>query len=254
MTTPHHALTQRVTVLRVDRIEPHPANVRESLGVGDLADLAKSIRRHGILQPLTVTPQDGGRYQLVAGHRRLAAAQRAGLAAVPAIIRHGVTDTTALELMLVENCQRRDLNPVERAEAYGALLRRGRSQAEIATETGVSQSTVSYFLALLDLDDKSREQVRSGKLTASEAVRAVRRTRRKTRKAKGPTAAYKWEPDYLTASHPLARRAARLCEADQHTMRRRIGAVACGQCWETAIRTDERTVAVAGHLLSGGER
>jgi ParB family chromosome partitioning protein len=242
-----HALTQRVTVLRIDRIEPHPANVREDLG--DLGDLARSVRRQGILQPLIVQPHPDreSRYRIIAGHRRFEAARLAGLNAVPVIIRHGVGDDQVLELMLVENCQRRELNAMERAEALGALTNRGYTQDQIARQVGKSISWVSYYLVLLDLDAASQEKVRSGELAVTKAIEAVRRTRHKTRKKAGGTADFAWEPDYLAATHPLARKAKRLCDAREHTMRRRIGKTACGQCWETAIREDERTVVQASH-------
>ncbi|SEG44552.1 chromosome partitioning protein, ParB family [Thermomonospora echinospora] len=237
-----HVLAQKITVLRIEKIEPHPSNVREDLG--DLGDLSRSIRQQGILQPLIAqpSPDQPGMYRLLAGHRRYAAALLAGLDAVPVIIRHGVTDSGALELMLVENCQRQELNAMERAEALGALINRGYTQHQIAQKTGMSQSWVGYYLTLLDLDEDAREKVRTGELAVTTAINAVRKTRKKTRRKKGSTATYAWEPDHLTDRHPLARTARRLCDARDHTMRRRIGDTACGQCWETAIRLDERTV------------
>lgn len=237
-----HILAQKISVLRVERIHPHPSNIREDLG--DLTELANSIRRQGILQPLVVQPHPDrkGDYRLLAGHRRLAGAKKAGLDAVPAIVRHGVTDDTALELMLVENCQRRELNPVERAQALGALVNRGYSQAQIARQTGMSVSWVNYYLVLLDLDEESLEAVRSGKLAVGAAINAIRKTRRLERKKNGTDVDYRWEPDHFTDTHALARAAGRLCEARKHTLRRSIGGVACGQCWETAIRQDEQTV------------
>lgn len=236
------ALSQRVVVIRVEAIEHHPANVREDLG--DLGDLSRSIRQQGILQPLIVQPHPGksGKYRLLAGHRRFDAAQLAGLTAVPAIVRHGLDDAQVLELMLVENCQRRELGPMERAEALGALRNRGYTQQQIATQVGKSIAWVGYYLALLDLDDASQEKVRSGDLAVTHAVAAIRKTRKAQRKKAGSTADFSWEPDHLGAGHALAKKANRLCEARQHTMRRRIGGTACGQCWETVIREDERTV------------
>lgn len=238
-----HVLAQKVTVLRIEQVEPHPANVREDLG-DDLGDLARSIRRHGILQPLVVRPHPAhpGRFEIIAGHRRFDAAQLAGLSAVPVIVRHGVSDERVLELMLVENCQRRELNAMERAEALGALISRGLTQQEVADRTGKSVSWVSYYLSLLDLDSGSQEKVRSGELGVTQAIEAVRRARAKTRKKAGSKADFTWEPDYLSRTHPLAKRARKLCDAREHTMRRRIGQVACGQCWESAIRVDERKV------------
>ncbi|WP_433225480.1 ParB/RepB/Spo0J family partition protein [Actinomadura formosensis] len=238
-----HVLAQKVTIVSTERIHPHPANIREDLGE-DLGDLARSIASQGILQPLVVQPHPArrGEYRILAGHRRFDAAQLAGLNVVPVIVRHGVDDAQALQLMLVENCQRRELNAMERAEALGALINRGMTQQQIAAETGKSISWVSYYLSLLDLDEGSREKVRSGELGVTHAIDAVRRTRAKVRKKSGGRADFTWEPDYLTRAHPLAKRAKGLCDARGHTMRRRIGDVACGQCWESAIRIDERTV------------
>lgn len=235
-----HALAQKVTVLRIEKIEPHHANVREDLG-----DLARSIRQQGILQPLVVQPHPAldGRYRIIAGHRRFDAAQLAGLNAVPAIIRHGLTDEQVLELMLVENCQRRDLNPMEKAEAMDSLRQRGHTQTEIARRTGITQTTVSYYLSLMTLAPETQAQVRSGALSAADAVKAVRTVRRQDRQKRTGSKVnnFTWEPDYLTDTHPLAKKAARMCEAREHGMRRRIGP-ACGQCWETVIRLDERVV------------
>ncbi|MFF4417513.1 ParB/RepB/Spo0J family partition protein [Streptosporangium sp. NPDC001559] len=227
-------------------IHDHPGNIRSELG--DLDELAASIAAQGLLQPLTVRPHPAkpGHYELLAGHRRRAAALQAGLTTVPAVIRHDVTDTQAIEVMLVENVQRRDLNPIEKAEALGALRDQGYSGALITARTGIASGTVSYLLALLELDDASKERVRTGELTATDAVAAVRRLRKKAREARaaGSSAvpAWSWEPDYLTTTHPLAKKASRLCQAREHTARRRIGRVACGQCWETVIRGDERVV------------
>ncbi|WP_433233856.1 ParB/RepB/Spo0J family partition protein [Actinomadura nitritigenes] len=245
MTTPQpaaaaHALAQKVTVLRIERLTPHPANVREDLG--DLGDLSRSIREHGILQPLVVRPHPtaSGRYEVIAGHRRFDAAQLAGLSAVPVIIRHGIDDDQVLELMLVENCQRRELGPMERAEALGALVNRGYTHQRIAQRTGKSISWVGYYLALLDLDDASQEKVRAGELAVTHAIDGVRRARKAARKKRGSTADFTWEPDHLTHTHQNAKEAAKYCKARGHTMRRRIGGVACGACWESAIRLDER--------------
>ncbi|MGH3382666.1 MAG: ParB/RepB/Spo0J family partition protein [Actinoallomurus sp.] len=238
-----HALTQKVTVLRIDKIDPHHANVREDLG--DLGDLARSIQQQGIIQPLIVQPHPDaeGRYRILAGHRRFDAAQLAGLNAVPAIIRHGLTDEQVIELMLVENCQRRDLNPMEKAEAMDTLRQRGYSQTEIARRTGITQTTVSYYLNLMVLAPETQEKVRNGALSAADAVKAVRTIRRQDREKRTGSKVnnLEWEPDYLAATHPLAKKAQRMCDAREHGMRRRLGP-ACGQCWETVIRLDERVV------------
>ncbi|MER7500484.1 ParB/RepB/Spo0J family partition protein [Nonomuraea pusilla] len=239
---------QLTTELPLARVHDHPGNIRDE--VGDVSELAASIRAQGLLQPITVRPHPTmpGHYQLLAGHRRRAAALLAELETVPAIIRTDVTDSSAIELMLVENVHRASLNPMEKAEAVGNLRDMGYNGATIATRTGLAPGTVSYLLSLLELDEKSKERVRTGELTVTDAVNAVRRLRKKAREARAAGSAvqpWSWEPDYLTKTHPLARKAARLCEAREHTTRRRIGQTACGQCWESVIRADERVVIAA---------
>ncbi|MCL2581016.1 MAG: ParB/RepB/Spo0J family partition protein [Streptosporangiales bacterium] len=223
----------------VDRVLPHPGNIRTELG--DLEEMAASMRAHGVLQPLTVQPAPGkpGQVRILAGHRRLAAAKAAGLRTVPVIVRE--PDGEPEELMLIENCHRRDLSVMDKAEAMGTLLDKGYNAAKIARTTGFSESTVSSYTALLELDDRTRDMVRDGRLRAADALAGVRAARKKRRKREGKAEMSPvWEPDYLTGTHPLARKAHQLCNAREHTQRRRIGRVACGQCWETVIRQDER--------------
>jgi ParB family chromosome partitioning protein len=233
-------------LVHVSRIHPHPDNVREDLG--DLRDMVASVKAHGILQPLIVEahPELPGAYQLLAGHRRLAAAKQARVEQVPVMIRSGHASQPE-ELMLVENCQRADLNPMDKAEAMGKLRAKGYSNIRIAQSIGMSDATVSYYLSLLVLDPKAQEQIRRGQLSANEAVGIVRRVRAKTRQREGkPAAGPVWEPDHFTGQHPLARKARALCDAREHSNRRRIGKMgACGECVETVIRADERTVVLA---------
>lgn len=227
--------------LDVRDIDPHPTNVRRSLG--DLAELADSIRAHGIIEPLVVAPhphREGG-WQLLAGHRRMAAAQLAGLDRVPVVVHDPVDAGTAVELMLIENCHRADLNPMDKAEAFAALLSRGYSQTLIAKRTGIAQSTVSHFLILTELDADTQQKVRDGELAVGDAIKAVRRFRASSRKkqGKGSPGGLRFEGDHFGATHPLAAKAARLCSGQGHAMRRRLGDTACGQCWEQAIRDDQ---------------
>lgn len=234
---------QSIRHLPVDKIAPHPGNVREDLG--DLTELAATIREHGILQPLTVTehPTDYERFLLLAGHRRLAAAKLVGVDAVPVIIRHGLDyeDAEQLVVMLVENCQRQDLNPIERAEAYAALRNKGVSMPEIARRTGATASTVAYHLRLLDLPETERELIRSGARAASRALSdaAAERQQARLQRAGRPVGRPKGRTTtpYFSKSHALSERAAAVCG---HRGVPKVGGVACGPCWEHVIRADER--------------
>lgn len=226
----------------ISRVHPHPDNIRTE--IGDLEETAASIVAHGILQPLTVEPMPGipGHWRVIAGHRRLAAAKAAGLKVVPITVRQP-DGAEPEELMLIENCHRRDLSVMDKAEAMGALKSKGYSVARIAKSTGFAEATVYSYTALLDLDKKTRDMVRDGRLTATDALAGVRAVRKKQRRKAGKKAVGPfWEPDYFTGTHPLARKASQLCDAREHTARRRVGKVACGQCWETVIRDDQRIV------------
>jgi ParB family chromosome partitioning protein len=141
----------------------------------------------------------------------------------------------------------------------GALRNHGRTAAQIARRTGLSDATVGYYLSLLELDDDARKRVRDGHIPVGEAIAAVRRVRARQRQRRGaPRQGAVWEPDHLDARHPLARKANAMCDAREHTMRRRIGKVACGQCWETVIRQDEqlavRTLRAVPETAAAGAR
>lgn len=238
------AIRNRPALLGLTQLISHPNNVRNGVGPRDeLEDLARSIREHGLLQPIVVSPTDReGRYLILAGHRRAQAAALAGMTQVPATIRSGVeTDADEhLIVMLVENWQRRDLDPVEKAQAIGALSNHGLSQSEIARRTGIHAATVNYHLRLLDLDDETLEAVRDGKIALGDAHDAVIEARRELRANNGrpqrgrPTIV---EPAHLDANHPLATAVRFRCT---HTRRPKIGnpGIGCGQCWEAAIRAD----------------
>ncbi len=134
-----------------------------------LESLADSIREHGVLQPLLVQPDAGG-YRLIAGHRRLEAARRAGLEEVPVVVREPRSEDESLLLALVENLQRTDLNPLEEAAAYRELSRRfGLSAEEIARRTGRNRSTVANSLRLLDLTPEVKVMLEEGRITEGHA-------------------------------------------------------------------------------------
>ena len=160
-----------VLMVPPERISPNPLQPRRAFPREELESLASSLRAHGVLQPLVVTARSDGSYELVAGERRLRAAKLAGLAAVPIIIRSGEhTDRTKLELALVENVQRADLNPIDRAVAYQQLQGAfGLSQEEIAQRVGVARSSVAHSLRLLGLPRDMQEALQHGALTEGHA-------------------------------------------------------------------------------------
>lgn len=156
--------------LPVGSIVPNPRQPRQDFDEASLQALANSIRISGVMQPVVVRQSsDGSAFELIAGERRWRAAQRAGLAAIPAIVRD-VDDRTAAEFSLVENLQREDLNPIERAQAFQRLMSEFHlTHAEIAERVGLDRSSVSNHLRLLDLDDSAVTAVRSGRLTMGHA-------------------------------------------------------------------------------------
>lgn len=160
----------------IEFIAPNPRNPRRNFGETELADLAQSIREHGIVQPVVVRPADNGRYEIIAGERRWRAAQRAGLTQVPVIIRE-VDDRVALELAIIENVQRADLNPVEEALGYQQLIEEHNySQADLGQVIGKSRSHVANTLRLLRLPDGIRDMLVDGSLSAGHARTLVTAT------------------------------------------------------------------------------
>jgi ParB family chromosome partitioning protein len=154
----------------VEYISPNPRNPRRAFAEGDLADLAQSIREHGIVQPVVVRPSaTAGRYEIIAGERRWRAAQRAGLDTVPVLIRE-VNDRVALEIAIVENVQRADLNPVEEALGYQQLIdEHNYTQSDLGQIIGKSRSHVANTLRLLKLPDVIRDMLSDGSLSAGHA-------------------------------------------------------------------------------------
>jgi ParB family transcriptional regulator, chromosome partitioning protein len=149
----------------IDLIDPSPYQPRTRFAEAALEELAQSIRASGIIQPLVVR-KIGSRYQLIAGERRWRASQRAQLLRVPAIVRE-VSDEQALELTLVENIQREDLNPVEQARAFERLMEQFHlTQDEVATRTGKERATVANSMRLLSLEAPLLTWIEEGKLTA----------------------------------------------------------------------------------------
>ncbi len=160
---------ETVHTLPIDRLRPNRFQPRSRFDDAAIEDLAASIRAQGIVQPLVVT-LEGDDYAIIAGERRWRAARKAGLEHVPVVVRQVADDRELLELALVENLQRSDLNPIEEAEAYAALQEKfGLSQEEVATRVGKARTTVTNALRLLRLPDEVLDLLREGRLTAGQA-------------------------------------------------------------------------------------
>jgi ParB family chromosome partitioning protein len=152
----------------VARVSPNPHQPRQSINEESLAELVASIREHGVIQPLVVT-QVGDEYQIIAGERRWRAAQLAGLSSVPALVKE-TTPQQMLELALVENIQRADLNPLEEAAAYQQLMEEfGLTQEEVAKRVGKSRTAVANTLRLLRLPGAIKEALLGGRVSEGHA-------------------------------------------------------------------------------------
>ncbi len=150
-------------------IVPNPHQPRRVFGPVALAELAASLKVNGVIQPLFVRPLDDGKYELIAGERRLRAAKLAELETVPCLVRH-VERAAQAEMALVENIHREDLNPIDRAEAYRDLQRQlGMTQAQLAGRLGEERTSVANYLRLLDLPGEVVELARDGKLPLGHA-------------------------------------------------------------------------------------
>jgi ParB family chromosome partitioning protein len=151
--------------LPIDRITRNPHQPRSRFDDDAMAELTASISSHGVLQPIVVRSAADGGYELIAGERRLLAARSAGLATIPAVLREAAADET-LELALVENLQRADLNPIEEAGAYRELIERfGLSHEAVGGRVGKSRVAVSNALRLLDLAPETRQAIVDGKIS-----------------------------------------------------------------------------------------
>lgn len=157
-----------VREIRINEVEPNIGQPRKNFNDEKLAQLAQSIKQHGIVQPLIVQ-RDGSKYKIVAGERRWRAARIAGLRTVPVIIRD-LSNKQVMEIALIENLQREDLNPIEEAEAYDKLMNEySMTQEEIAGTVGKSRPAIANSLRLLNLQDKIRIRLIDGELTTGHA-------------------------------------------------------------------------------------
>jgi ParB family chromosome partitioning protein len=161
--------TQGLAEIPISQIQPNPFQPRKTFNEASIDELARSVRQHGIVQPLVVT-RSGDKYKLIAGERRFRAAQKAGLTTVPVLIKEMMTEGDALQIALIENIQREDLNPIEEAMAYHQLHDDFQlTQEEISRRVGKERSTVANFLRLLKLPDPVKKLLASGQLSMGHA-------------------------------------------------------------------------------------
>lgn len=167
----------------IDLIQRNPRQPREKFDIEELENLAASIREHGVIQPLIVSPGKNGVYILIAGERRLQASRKAGLKTVPVVIRHA-TDQQLLELAIIENVQRADLNAIEEAEAYQNLAKEFKmSHEKIAERVGKSRVAVTNTLRLLDASAPVKQALVDGRITEGHARALLALTSAKAQEA-----------------------------------------------------------------------
>ncbi len=155
--------------LRISEIEPNKSQPRTEFDDDAILSLAESIRQHGVLQPILVRPLPTGGYQIVAGERRWRAARMVGLSVVPVLIKE-LSDFETMQVALIENLQREDLNPIEEAQGYEKLMSKySMTQEQVAEAMGKSRPAIANSLRLLKLDDETQEMVKDGDLSAGHA-------------------------------------------------------------------------------------
>lgn len=157
-------------LLRISRIEPNPGQPRKEFDLNQLSELADSISKNGLIQPIAVRPSaNEGYYTIVAGERRWRASKMAGLTEIPAVIME-IDDKKAAELALIENIQREDLNPIEEARAYRSLIEEyDLTQSELAAQVGKSRVTITNAMRILDLPDEILDLISNGSITTGHA-------------------------------------------------------------------------------------
>lgn len=226
-----------LTAVAIDELHPSPNNPRENLT--DIDGLALSIKESGMIQPIIAQRVPGIGLQIVAGHRRQAAARKLGWREVPVIVRRDMLPDEELLAMLVENGQRAGLDPIEEARALSRLkTQTGLSDLQLASKVGYSQAKVSGRIALLSLPPEEQEELRAQQTTLKSAITRARESSGRTK----PGQRGKTSPAYLSNRHPLSSRAHARCTSLGHKANstKSVGGVACGECWESVIRADER--------------
>jgi ParB family chromosome partitioning protein len=160
---------EQIWQIPIDQVEPNPEQPRKHFARLEMEELTNSIREYGIIQPLILTKKNSGKYEIVAGERRWRAAQLVELKMVPAIVRT-MTEMEKFEISLLENVQRQDLNPMERARAYQRLIEEfGLNQEQIAQKLGKARATIANNLRLLVLPTSVQQAIESGRITEGHA-------------------------------------------------------------------------------------
>lgn len=226
-------MTRELRTVRISELHPDPDNPREDLG--DVTELAESIRETGLLQPI-VARERAGRLIIVAGHRRHAALRALGQKAAHVLVIADMRPDEVLAAMIIENGQRRDLDPIEEARAYQRLKKaRGVTSAELGEQIGRSQATIDGRLRLLDLSPEDQEKIRAGEMGIGHGTLKSRvasgRVRQSTADRRIP---------HLATEHDLAGKARARCSRVHKLRKALVGHTACGECWESVIRADER--------------
>lgn len=227
-----HGVTsgRELVAVPVSELHADPDNPRE--GLSGIEELAESIEANGLLQPI-IARRRGGRLIVVAGHRRLAAVQLLRWGRVEVVVTRDMAPDHVLQAMLVENGQRAGLDPIEEARALARLkAQTGETGVALGRRIGRSQGHVDGRLALLALSPSDQDLVRAGQLPIQQAVDKAR--------IEAGTAGAERPSWHLGVSHSLASKARGRCRK-VHGRARLVGGVACGECWETVIRADERT-------------
>jgi ParB family chromosome partitioning protein len=167
---PETPSTPGLAEIPISQIQPNPFQPRKTFNEASIDELARSVREHGIVQPLVVTRVGDNKFRIIAGERRFRAAQKAGLHSVPVVVKETMTDSDVLQVALIENIQREDLNPIEEAYAYHQLHEEfGLTQEEISKRVGKERSTVANCLRLLRLPDGVKKLLASGQLSMGHA-------------------------------------------------------------------------------------
>ena len=166
--TPHRP--GQIHQILIEQIAPNPSQPRSPFTDADIAELAQSIKTHGVLEPILVQRKDADRYELIAGHRRTAAAKAAGLSQIPAIVKEAITPEQQTEWALVENIHREDLNPLDKAIAYRAYITRFHlTHAQAAERLGQDRTSISNHLRILELHPDIQTMIRDGNLSFGHA-------------------------------------------------------------------------------------